>query len=219
MNLEDDVSRLCLVVVQLTHSNHRLKNVAANQTKLLSRIINVLEIKFDKEVKKAAPAPSGDIMFFSDSMKRWRKDFSLNEMFVRHFADQCFEGYELEKNSSDFKNELASKKNVTKGQHKCLKKAVKVMICFCDSFPGPLPQDPSSLVAWQCNLSLLAEWAMNALADELPDPPKRITPACLSKADIVKDWDNPDSPPAEGPPKDTPNSFAAHFGFDLQTNI
>lgn len=55
-----------------------------------------------------------------------------------------------------------------------------------------MPQDPSSLVTWQQHLSSLADRAMNALMnalmDEVPNPPKRITPAYLLKARIVKDW-------------------------------
>jgi hypothetical protein len=85
-------------------------------------------------------------MHFSDSMKRWRKDFPLKEMFVRYFTDRCYEGWQLEKNSNDFKNKLPSEKNSIKGQYKRLKKTIKVMLYFCDSFPKPIPQDPTSLV-------------------------------------------------------------------------
>jgi hypothetical protein len=95
MNLEDYVSRLRLDVANLTCSNQRMEKVVADQNELLTRIVNVLEIKFDKKGTKTAHAPPvEDVMYFSDSMKCWRKDFSLKEMFVRYFTDQCFEGYE-----------------------------------------------------------------------------------------------------------------------------
>ena len=178
-------------------------------------MVSVLEIKLDKQANKAVCVlPVGDIMLFSDSMKRWRKDFSIKETFVRYFTDQCFEGYELEKNSSDFETKLPSEKTHIKGQYKRVKKTIKVMLYFCDSFPKPIPQDPSSLVTWQRQLSSFAEQAMNALIAEIPNPPNRITSAYLLKADIVKDWDNPDSPLAKRPPKDTPNAVLAHFGFN-----
>ena len=85
----------------------------------------------------------------------------------------------------------------------------------CDSFPKPIPQDPSSLVTWQRQLSSLAERAMNALTEEIPTTSsKRITSAYLLKAEIVKDWDNPNSPISKRPPKDKPNAVLAHFGFN-----
>jgi hypothetical protein len=88
------------------------------------------------------------------------------------------------------------------------------MLYFCDSFPKPTPRDSSSLVTWQWGLSALAEQASNALKDALPNPPIRITQAYLSKSEIVKDWDNPDSPLAKKSPKGTPNIILAHFGFN-----
>jgi hypothetical protein len=214
MNLEDDVSQLRLDVAHLSCSLQRMEKViVADQNELLTRVVNVLEIKFDKQDNKVRTLPVEDRMFFSDSMKRWRKDFSLKEIFVRYFTDHCFEGYEFEKNSSEFKTKLPSEKNSIKGQYKRLKKTIKVMLYFCDSFPKPIPQDPSSLVTWQRQLSSLAEWAMKALMEEIPNCPNRITPAYLLKSEIVKDWDNPDSPLAKGPPKDTPSAILAHFGF------
>jgi hypothetical protein len=88
------------------------------------------------------------------------------------------------------------------------------MLYFCDSFPKPAPQDSSSLVTWQRGLSVLAEHAINALKDALPNPPVCITQAYLLKSEIVKDWDNPDSPLAKQSPKGTPNIILAHFGFN-----
>jgi len=221
MNLEDDVSQLRLDAAHLTRSNQCLEKAVTDQNQLLSRVANALEIKFDKQDSKAvrAVSPVGDLMFFSNSMKRWRKDFSLKEMFIRYFTDQCFEGYELEKSSNEFKNKLPSEKNIIKGQFKRLKKTIKVMRYFCDSFPKPIPQEPSSLVTWQRQLSTLAEQAMNALMNaltgEIPNPPKLITPAYLLKVGVVKDWENPESPSAKSPPKDTPNAILVHFGFNL----
>ena len=115
MNLEDNVSRLRLDVAHLTRSNQRLEKAVADQNELLRRVVSVLEIKLDKQANKAVCVlPVGDIMLFSDSMKRWRKDFSVKETFVRYFTDQCFEGYELEKNSSEFKTKLPREKTHVK---------------------------------------------------------------------------------------------------------
>jgi hypothetical protein len=60
-----------------------MEKVVADQNDLLTRIVNVLEIKFDKQGNKTARAPPvEDIMYFLDSMKHWRKDFSLKEMLA-----------------------------------------------------------------------------------------------------------------------------------------
>jgi hypothetical protein len=214
MNIKDDVSRLCLNVASLTRSNQRLEKTVTDQNEILSRVVKVLEIKFDKKATKAVLPPIREVMFFSDIMKRWRKDSSLQEKFVRYFTDQCFEGYELEKNSGEFKRKLPSEKNKIKTGYKRLKKAIKVMLYFCDRFPPPPPENPSSLVKWQRDLSLLAEEAMSAMIEEIPQPPNRITPFYLQKSEIVKDWDNPDSPLAKSLPKDTPNAILIHFGYD-----
>ncbi|KAL7564537.1 hypothetical protein ACA910_013940 [Epithemia clementina (nom. ined.)] len=90
------------------------------------------------------------------------------------------------------------------------------MLYLCESFPKPMPQDPTGLVAWQRQLSSLAEDAMNTLIAEIPDPPSRITSAYLLKASVVKDWDNPASSLAKRLPKDTPSALVTHFGFDLK---
>ena len=81
MNLEDDVSRLRLDVARLTRSNQRMEKTLADQNEMLARVVNVLDIKFDKQSTNVRAPPPEDLMFFSDSQKRWRKDFSLNEMF------------------------------------------------------------------------------------------------------------------------------------------
>jgi hypothetical protein len=141
MNLEDDVSRLRLDVAGLTHSNHHLELAIANQTEILARVASVLEIKFDKQVDKPARCPPmEDIMLFSDSMKRWRKDFSVKEQFVRYFVDQCHRGYELEKNNAGFKKKLPSKKTKIKNQYKRLKKSIKVMLRLERALESPYPQ-------------------------------------------------------------------------------
>jgi len=215
MNLEENVSRLRLDVAHLTRSNDRLEKAVTEQSALLSRVVNVLEIKFDNPATVALAPPVKQVMIFSDSMKRWRKDFSLKEIFIRFFTDQCLEGYELEKNSVEFKSKLTSERNRIKTRYKRLKKTIKVMLYFCDRFPPPPPQDPSILAKWQRDLSLQAEQAIKALTEEIPPPPSnRITPFYLQKVEIVKDWDNPDSPSTKSLPKDTPNSIRIHFGYD-----
>jgi hypothetical protein len=137
MNLEDDVSRLRLDVANLIRSNHGLEKAVTNQTEILARVANVLEIKFDKQVDKAAPSPPNeDVMLFSDSMKRWRKDFSVKEQFVRYFVDQCHRGYELKKNRAGFKKKLPSEKTKIKNQYK---KDSRDPLRLCSTFVTPFP--------------------------------------------------------------------------------
>lgn len=78
-------------------------------------------------VSALAPRP---ITLFSDSMCRWSNDFSLDEIFFNFYKDRCIEGYELEKNSRDFKSKLPSERKKITGKYKRLKKAVKVILVF-----------------------------------------------------------------------------------------
>jgi hypothetical protein len=49
MNLEDDVSRLRQDVVHLTRSHNHIEKSITDQNELLARIVNVLEIKYEKQ--------------------------------------------------------------------------------------------------------------------------------------------------------------------------
>ena len=215
-NLEENVSRLRADVSNLARSNQRLEKMVADQNVVLNKIAKVLEMKFDKQEPTIVSAEAPSYMLFSDTQKRWRKDFTLKEMFVRYFTDQCFEGYEIEKNGTEFKCKLPREKTLIKGQYKQLKRTIKVLLYFCDSYSKPIPlNDPASLATWQRQLSSLADRAVSALLNELPKVPgRRVTPAFLAKSDIVKDWDNPESPLSKSFPKDTPDIIRAHFGLD-----
>ena len=95
--LQDDVHHLRNDVTALTRSNQRLEAVVAQQANLLSRVVEVLEIKHNKQ---CPPSPSSESistpLFFSDSMKNLKKDASIQELFVAFFYRRCMEGYQLE---------------------------------------------------------------------------------------------------------------------------
>lgn len=79
----------------------------------------------------------------------WKADVAMQKSLVdlgeQDFTDQCFEGYQLELNSSEFKNKLKSEKEKIKSQYKRLKKAIKVMLYFCDSFPSSVTPSESCI--------------------------------------------------------------------------
>ena len=105
---------------------------------ILARVANVLEVKFDKQVDKPAPCPpTEDVMLFSDSMKRWRKDFSIKEQFVRYFVDQCHRGYELEKNSAEFKKNYQARRPKSRINTKDSRDPLRLCFTFAISFPTP----------------------------------------------------------------------------------
>lgn len=219
MVLEDDVARLRLDVGSLTRSNARLEKTVADQNEILSRVLSILEVKYDKQSNKneasAIPlVPMVGVKLFSDSVKTWRSDLSVEQIFVKYFTDRCQEGWEVEKNSNEFKAKLPSERNRIISKYKRLKKAIKIMLFFCDNFPSPQPEDPSVLVAWHRGLAQTADQAMKALKEALgPYCPKIITPTFLGTSAVIKDWDNPESPNAKSFPKNTPGNILAHFGM------
>lgn len=215
MVLEEDVANLRRETAQQTRCIERLEKEQQETRQVLAKVADLLEIQHGKcEATRKSPPPT-DVLYFSDSMKKWRITFTLQESFVGYFRDKCLEGYELEKQSDDFKKKLSSEKSKIKGQYKRLKKAIKILLYFCDSYPKPIPDDPKGVSQWQRDISLQAEQAVKALEEALPDDrPKRLTIAYLQNCG--KDWDNPDSPHSKLPPKDTPQAVRAHFGFKLE---
>ena len=111
-----------------------------------------------------------------------------------------------------------SEQNSIKGQYKRLKKVVKVMLFFCDSYPSPPPEDVEGFKSWHKKLTDTAEQCASELVTALTDEdsllPKRITQAYIQKSPSVAAWDNPHSPKAKHAPSNTPQSVLAHFAFN-----
>jgi hypothetical protein len=107
MALEDDVAHLRQDVNNLICSQAQQEAIITNQTELLARIANVLEVKFDKQPPTTptlvSESTSDVIMLFSDSIKTSRSDHTIEQIFVKYFTDHCLEGWEIEKNSNSFK--------------------------------------------------------------------------------------------------------------------
>lgn len=202
----------------LTRSNQRLEAVVAQQANLLSRVVEVLEIKHNKQ---CPPSPSSESiatpLFFSDSMENLKKDASIQEVFVAFFYRRCMEGYQLELQSQEYNSKLDSGKNKVKGQYKRLKKVIKVMLFFCESYPPFPPDDVGGFNLWHKKLTEAAEQATSeliaALTEANPTTPKRITQAYIQKSPIVSAWDNPRGSQAKYAPPNTPQSALSHFNF------
>lgn len=209
MALEDNVSRLRLDVTNSLQQIHLMRQTIEDQSEILRRITNVLEIKFSKPTEPSQELSQNEtVMYFSDTMKRWRRDSSMKEQFIRFFTDQCIRGYELEKNSMSFKAKLPNERSKIKNQYKRLKRTIKTMLYFCDEYPGSPPEDPTHLITWQRKLTLLAEQVFKDMEKALPVSSSRVTQAALTKAEIVKVWDT-----TKQPPVNTPDEIIVHFGY------
>ena len=219
MALQDDVHHLRNDVTTLRRSNERLEKVVTQQSELLSRVVEVLEIKHVKQ--RPSPQPNKPTkntpLFFTDSVKSLRKDATIQELFVAFFYRRCMEGYQLELKSPKYKAKLKSEQNSIKGQYKRLKKVVKVMLFFCDSYPPPPPENLEEFNSWHKKLTHTAEQCANELITTLTEEesllPKRITQAYIQKSPVVAAWDNQHSPKAKHAPPNTPQSALTHFGF------
>ena len=165
MALQDDVHHLRNDVTALTRSNQRLEAVVAQQANLLSRVVEVLEIKHNKQCPSSPSSESiATPLFFSDSMKNLKKDASIQELFVAFFYRRCMEGYQLELQSQEYNSKLDSGKNKVKGQYKRLKKVIKVMLFFCESYPPPPPDDDvKDFNSWHKKLTESAKQANSEL--------------------------------------------------------
>ena len=219
MRIEDTMHQLLIhnarQTQMLANQDQRILNLENGQ----SKIYKVLQMKLEQPSTEVdiVPPDQQAIRYFSDSQATRKKTATLKEIFVHFFENQCLEGYELEKNSAEFKAMLKGDKDKIKNLYKRTKHTIKVMLYFCDRYPDPIPHDPSSLVSWQRNLSSQADRAMAVLTNEIPDS-KRITPASLMKAPTVKDWNNPEHPSYKTLPRNTPQSVALHFGVQPLPN-
>ena len=150
-------------------------------------------------------------------MKSLRKDATIQELFVAFFYRRCMEGYQLELKSPEYKAKLKSKQNSVKSQYKRLKKVVKVMLFFCDSYPPQPPKDLEGFNSWHKKLTNTAEQCTSELAaafnEEDSLTPKRITQSYIQKSQSVAAWDNQHSPKAKRAPPNTPQSALTHFSF------
>lgn len=211
--LEAEVLRLRVNSAAQAHElkqvHEELQTLADQQQKILK----VLEIKYDKPSQDArAPPVAVNASLFSDIVKRWSNDQSLEDYFYNYFKDQCYEGYQLELNTQDFQKKLPTEKNKISGRYKRIKRGIKVLLYFCAEYPKPPLQDPNELPGWHKSLKRTAQQAIAGLTDALPCPlPKRLTLAFLMKAAIVKDWNNEYSPLAKHLPMDTPDHIRTHF--------
>lgn len=134
-------------------------------------------------------------------------------LFVRCFADGCFEACLTELNDPAFKNKPKREKDKITAAMKRAKHAIKCVLWFADEFPPPRPEDSKDIPAWGQKLSLLAESALNKMKDELPNPPANITQGHLLKSCVaVREW-----PLTKKAPRNAPAEHMSHFGSNLQT--
>lgn len=191
LNSEDSViSWLRLGVATNSQTNYCIRQALA----LLQHPVKESE----KEELAEVPPPSEPLLNkFSESIRTWRGDFTIQEIFIHFFKDRLIEGYEMEVSADDFKKKPHCEKIKVTGKMKRLKKAVKVLLSFCDSYPPPPPSDSSSLSEWQRQLEMIAEQAVKMMIEALPNPPRRITPAYLMKSTKVKEWERTKTPPKD----------------------
>jgi hypothetical protein len=208
MALEDDVSRLRGEVDSNSRKLARLESMVTTQNELLARIANTIEIKFNKPPPACPSQPQtlANVRFFTDSMKVWTKNITIDQMFVKYFEDQMMQGYELELKSHTFKTLLKSEKEKIKGTYKRLKRTVKTLLFYCDRFPPPLPDDPLQKAAWHREIKDIALQAKKLLIESIPSPPLFVSATFLSHYCSVNHLDS-----IKFFPSDTPPEILAHF--------
>lgn len=172
MVLEEDVVSLRRENAQQTRTIERLERVVTDLQTSNKRIVDVLELKYDKKpLANRKPVPQTSVMFFSDV--KFPDTLTLEEMFLKYFKERCIEGYQLELKSDEYAKRLKGEQGKIKSRYKKMKKAVKVLLHFCDHYPQEVPEDPKDLSNWVRDTTVLAEAAVKRLSesDLFPEPP------------------------------------------------
>lgn len=205
MVLEEDIASLRRENAQQTRTIERLENVVTDLQKSNTRIIDVLELKYDKKpLAKRKPVPQTSLLHFSDV--KFPDNLTLEESFLKYFKERCLEGYLLELKSDEYAKKLKGEQGKIKNRYKKLKKAVKVLLLFCDHYPREVPEDPKELSKWIRETTSSAGAAVKRLSEAYPgEVPEQLKISHLQPLHFDRSC-----------PKDTPQHSRSHFGFPLE---
>ena len=120
----------------MARRNEPMEKELMQANKHIERIGNRIEVMTPTQKKSDEPA-EGVIPFYSVTISRWLKGLAARDYFSIYFYDQCIQGYEREKISSDWSRLLPSEKTRIKNHHKKVKKFIKIMILFSPQYPQP----------------------------------------------------------------------------------
>ena len=98
----------------------------------------------DQEMEvSAAPPP---VIRYTVAEKGWGKVKNVEQYFFHFFNDQAMEGYQLDLEDPQWTtNPDTSKIRAKFGR---LKKLIKIMLAYADTYPPPKPRQVANIAAW-----------------------------------------------------------------------
>lgn len=140
----------------MSRSNECMEQQLIESDKHTERIGHRTEAMVPMKKKSDDKPTEKSMLFHLTAVSCWRKDPAAHDCFSNFFCDQCIEGHQREKASSDWSQLPPSEKTRIKNHHKKLKKIIKIMLCFSPRCPSPRPENADELVKWKRDVSNIA---------------------------------------------------------------
>ena len=164
-------------------------------------------------------SPASYVKRFSVGFSALGQRCTISDRFVFFFAEMAKAGYEKDKDTAGVSQE---EKKKTRNDFTRLKRTVKIMLLFCESYPSPRPTNAADLQQWLSDLRRMAVEAENSLRTLFyPEIPEKIMlqSALTGKAitSAMKEWENVDSSEHRDLPENTPVEIIEWFAGAAKT--
>jgi hypothetical protein len=182
----------------MTHGlnlNHRLH---VDQCTLLTSVRRMETHLLGNRPETVSPSPSSNVTPFTVSMKGFTNQKSMSDVFVSFFDEDYRAGFELDKKSEAWKEDMdAPEKKRYKNLFTKIKRAIKIALMHVDEFPL-IPDDPSK---YKEVLRRTATVAEERIRNSLDYGDKKISIYTLVNLPDIKDREKtlklPDDTPEE----------------------
>ena len=121
-----------------------LDNCVLENLHKLARSVERIENRVcgEPRARESNPTSEDGVIKFSVSSKALTKQMSVSDVAVAFFVDNCQTGFELDKRS-DLSNEMVQpERKKLWNFFGTIKRAVKILLFHCDSFPLTLTRNP-----------------------------------------------------------------------------
>ena len=236
MGLHSQVSQQQTAIGNLTSLVRNLQGQVQSQNDLLARLTVLLETgqptvhpvspSVSGSPAKLSPSSSTDgstveayVKRFSVAARTLGKGCSISDRFVFFFAECARAGYEKDKAVADID---AKERTKIRNDFTRLKRTVKLMLLFCDSYPGERPSDPAELPDWLASVRLLGCSAEASIKQRLyPDQPEKVMSqsaiAAKNVTNKIKEWEDSASVEHRTLPGNMPEETREWFSTERTT--
>ena len=109
----------------------------------LSESVERIENRVCGESRASPSKPTSDdsAIKFSVSSESLTKQMPVSDVAVTFFVDNCLEGFQLDKESDSWNDLLQPERKKLRNFFGAIKRAVRLLLSFCDSFPCSLDKE------------------------------------------------------------------------------